>query len=387
MGLSVREILILDYFDGKPVHAKMPSYLYATYGSDADLCLDRLYADGWIRESTPRETVNMLPDKALSDFLKRYGLSGEGSHTELVRRIIHEVPEKNYNHAVPKVYVLEPKGRTEVGRHMAYVLNVRENYGLTEGEIGESRSALALKGNPCSARDILERAFQQKVSIYTMAGEWSKLRNLYYVMANFHLRAEAGDKALSCLFLVFFLDMSGMGNRNTVIPYENLFPTQKGMILLLDEVRHRENMTAEEVKAAFLSSVARMAPRLPFSYFSPQVMAAQLLERLRGVPFNGAKYIAERNVPDPSAGAYHYVPWGREEAGSLKEVPKFTVPKIMAPPSLRMPPALTRPVPFESTEARKRREEMEKRVVRTVERPTPEEKKEKGLLVKLRKWI
>ena len=75
---------------------------------------------------------------------------------------------------------------------MAYVLNVRENYGLTEGEIGESRSALALKGNPCSARDILERAFQQKVSIYTMAGEWSKLRNLYYVMANFHLRAEAG---------------------------------------------------------------------------------------------------------------------------------------------------------------------------------------------------
>lgn len=181
---------------------------------------------------------------------------------------------------------------------MAYVLNVRENYGLTEGEIGESRSALALKGNPCSARDILERAFQQKVSIYTMAGEWSKLRNLYYVMANFHLRAEAGDKALSCLFLVFFLDMSGMGNRNTVIPYENLFPTQKGMILLLDEVRHRENMTAEEVKAAFLSSVARMAPRLPFSYFSPQVMAAQLLERLRGVPFNGAKYIAERNVPD-----------------------------------------------------------------------------------------
>ena len=345
MGLSVREILILDYFDGKPVHAKMPSYLYATYGSDADLCLDRLYADGWIRESTPRETVNMLPDKALSDFLKRYGLSGEGSHTELVRRIIHEVPEKNYNHAVPKVYVLEPKGRTEVGRHMAYVLNVRENYGLTEGEIGESRSALALKGNPCSARDILERAFQQKVSIYTMAGEWSKLRNLYYVMANFHLRAEAGDKALSCLFLVFFLDMSGMGNRNTVIPYENLFPTQKGMILLLDEVRHRENMTAEEVKAAFLSSVARMAPRLPFSYFS------------------------------------------REEAGSLKEVPKFTVPKIMAPPSLRMPPAFTRPVPFESTEARKRREEMEKRVVRTVERPTPEEKKEKGLLVKLRKWI
>lgn len=387
MGLSVRDILILDYFDGKPAHAKMPSYLYSTYGSDADLCLDRLYADGWIRESKPQETINMLPDKALSDFLKRYGLSGEGTHTELVRRVIHEVPEKNYDHAVPKVYVLEQKGRAEVGRHMAYVLNVRESYGLTEGEIGESQSALVLKGNPYTARDILERAFQQKSSLYTMAGEWSKLRNLYYVTANFYLRAEARHKALPCLFLVFFLDMSGMGNKNTVTPYENLFPTQKGMILLIDEVRHQEKMTTEEVKSSFLSSIARMAPRLPFSYFSPQVMAAQLLERLRGVPFNGTKYIAERNVPDPSSGSYHYVPWGRDEAERTEKVPKFTAPKIMAPPSLRMPPAFTRPVPFESTEARKRREEMEKRTVRTVARPKREEKEEKSLFVKLRKWI
>ena len=101
MGLSVREILILDYFDGKPVHAKMPSYLYATYGSDADLCLDRLYADGWIRESTPRETVNMLPDKALSDFLKRYGLffpalgvDLRDVHFEDAGRVVHRASDQ-----------------------------------------------------------------------------------------------------------------------------------------------------------------------------------------------------------------------------------------------------------------------------------------------------
>ena len=111
------------------------------------------------------------------------------------------------------------------------------------------------------------------------------------------------------------------------------------MILLLDEVRHRENMTAEEVKAAFRFFCRAHGAETAVLLFSPQVMAAQLLERLRGVPFNGAKYIAERNVPDPSAGAYHYVPWGREEAGSLKEVPKFTVPK-----SWRRPACVCRPL-------------------------------------------
>lgn len=67
MGLSVRDILILDYFDGKPVHHRMPPYKLNIYGSDANDRIDELMADGWIRASRPQETVNMLPDKMLSD--------------------------------------------------------------------------------------------------------------------------------------------------------------------------------------------------------------------------------------------------------------------------------------------------------------------------------
>lgn len=93
-----------------------------------------------------------------------------------------------------------------------------------------------------------------------------------------------------------------MGNKNNLVPYENLFPTQKGMILLMDEIRKGLHMTMDDVKGSFLSSIARMAPSLPFSYFSPQVMASMLLERLRGIDFNGTKYICDRNVPDPSSG-------------------------------------------------------------------------------------
>ena len=103
MALPIKDILLLDYFDGKPLHTQMPSYLQSTYGKDAQVRIDRLYADGWIRESKPQETLNMLPDKALSDFLKKHGLSGEGSHAELVRRIISEIAEKEYAHGVPKI--------------------------------------------------------------------------------------------------------------------------------------------------------------------------------------------------------------------------------------------------------------------------------------------
>ncbi len=32
MALPIKDILLLDYFDGKPLHTQMPSYLQSTYG-------------------------------------------------------------------------------------------------------------------------------------------------------------------------------------------------------------------------------------------------------------------------------------------------------------------------------------------------------------------
>ena len=84
MGLSIKDILLLDYFDGKPAHHKVPPYKESIYGRDANDRIGELFDDGWIRMSRPQETLTMLPDKALSDFLKRYDLSGEGTHAELM---------------------------------------------------------------------------------------------------------------------------------------------------------------------------------------------------------------------------------------------------------------------------------------------------------------
>lgn len=383
MALSIRDILILDYFDGKPVHHKIPPYKLKIYGQDANDRIGILYENGWIRYSRPQETVSMLPDKALSDFLKRYGLSGEGSHAELTGRVISQIPESDYAHGVPKIYVLTKEGKAEIGHHMAYVLNVRENYGLTEGEIGESQNTLAQRGEPYTARDILYRTFQQKISLYIMAGEWSKLRNMYYTVANFYLRIKDNEEALPYLYLVFFMDMSGMGNKNNLVPYENLFPTQKGMILLMDEIRKDLHYSMDEVKTSFLSSIARMAPRLPFSYFSPQVMASMLLERLRGIDFNGARYIVQRNTPDPSAKSYHYVPYGRSEARPRSYHPPVVKPNFMAPPVLRMP-TFTAPPPFKPGQSAPppSREPVPEKKEEPVLRRKPEKKK--GIFSKLK---
>lgn len=339
MSLSIRDVLLLDFFNGKPVHNRVPNFQFDVYGSDANSRIQDLCEEGWIRHSRPQETLNMLPDKALSDFLLKYKQDSQGSHVELVRRIIEKIPENEYAHAVPKLFVVTGDGQKEISRNMAYVMNVRGNYGLTEGEIGESQHALSLKGVPFSANDILCRVFQKKASIFSMAGEWTKLRNLYFTMANFLLKIQREKEALSYLFLVFFMDMSGMENHNRVCRYENLFPTQKGIIILMKRLCEDGEMSGRAVKSFFLSSIARTAPRLPFSYFSPQIMGDILIDRLHGQDFNRIYYIKDKNTPDSTATAYHYVSadGDREKEHQQEHRPpaKSSVPPV--PPVLRLP--------------------------------------------------
>lgn len=52
-----------------------------------------------------------------------------------------------------------------------------------------------------------------------------------------------------------------------LVQYDKLFPTQKGIIILMNQLRTELGLNDRAVKSAFLTTIARMAPRLPFSYF------------------------------------------------------------------------------------------------------------------------
>ena len=217
-----------------------------------------------------------------------------------------------------------------------------------------------------------------------MAGEWTKLRNLYFTWANFSLRSRKNEDALTYLCLVFFLDMSGMENRNALVQYEKLFPTQKGIIILMNQIREELSLSDSAMKSFFLTSIARSAPRIPFAYFSPMTMAGLLIERLSGTEFNHKKYEALRNIPDPTAGAYRYTalpdekPEAEEKATSSAASTFLIQRKArpVVPPVLKMP-TFTAPPPFIPPDARKKEEPKEEK------KPLSQQPKKTGWLGKL----
>lgn len=360
MNLSIQDVLILDFFNGKPVHALIPEYQRDLYGADANARIHDLCEGGWMRESQPHETVNLLSEDVLVRLLTEKGLSPSGAKADLVRRVIRDIPEAEYARIVPKVYVATAEGQREISRNMAYVLNGRFNYGLSRIDIHRARKLIEARGIPPTAGTVLARAFEEKIADLASSGSWAKLRNLYFRQSNFYLRAEDDQKALTSLFLVFFLDMSGAENGHSVVPYEKLFPTQKGIIVLMEQLRQKLGMTDSEVRSAFLTACAREALPIPYSYFSPRVMSDILIERLAGEDFDRNKYLPRRNPPAMirrgrfSGDAPLPSPGAASPKMPAIPVPEYTPPEAFVPSEAKKKGAPAAP-PFPSPSAGERR--------------------------------
>ena len=133
-----------------------------------------------------------------------------------------------------------------------------------------------------------------------------------------------------------------MRDKNRLENYEKLFRTPKAIILLIDELRLKLKISLSDMKPKFLSTIARMAPRLPFSYFSVNTSAFILTECLRGMDFSPRKYITERNVPDPSDKGYKFDKSGKTASGlsvhdfsfKVKKKEKLHIP-VFVPPEIK----------------------------------------------------
>ena len=154
--------------------------------------------------------------------------------------------------------------------------------------------------------------------------------------------------------------MSGAENGHSVVPYEKLFPTQKGIIVLMEQLRQKLGMTDSEVRSAFLTACAREALPIPYSYFSPRVMSDILIERLAGEDFDRNKYLPRRNPPA-------MIRRGRFSGDALLPSPGAASPKMPAIPV----PEYTPPEAFVPSEAKKKAP-----MPRRPSRPRPPEREE-----------
>lgn len=95
-GLTIGEIILLDWSDSKKEKALHPEYFSYTYGINWHESLKKLKEMKYLRYATPVEKLPSLKVTELKDILSKAGLKKTGKKADLIERIKTEIDPNEY---------------------------------------------------------------------------------------------------------------------------------------------------------------------------------------------------------------------------------------------------------------------------------------------------
>ena len=310
--LPVVDLLLLNEYDGREVDYEPAAYKLEEYGRDYRRRVERLISAGYLKIATPEETLVKLTIPALKNILRTNGQKLSGGKKDLVTRIVENVPSANYARQIPKFYAATERGRRELEQRSAYIENQRLPDRFLNSEIAAVEARLLAAGE-YSADRVFEELFARYMMKRGAAQDFGLLRNSYYGQAQFLKRRGRLVEAVTALLTVIYLDLTGMGNDNTVEDYDSLgwvFETRAWREL--DKIRTALNLTDEELKVKFVTAANTCVARPPFSYFSVDTMTEILLARLYGQMDLAERYRSRSRKPSTRSPHYRYYDFSRE---------------------------------------------------------------------------
>lgn len=282
--LSVRDLFILERFDGREVNYKIPEYELEEFGYNYAESLTCLIKGGYLTYAEPKIALNVLTVPQLKEILRSNGKKLSGKKDDLITRII----ETCAGYEVPKVYAATEKGINELETRDYFFENKREGYGFLDYEV----ECTELEVNPeCVLRVLFNRALEK----HTTANNYFSLACVYENYGRYYKHRNQQPDELQALLTAAYLQLTGMGDGNDINDYKDLgYVFSSPLWSEIDRLKTALNLSDEELTSRIESAAATV--KVPFSYFEPKVVAKIILDRLRGEENLLAKYESRRQI-------------------------------------------------------------------------------------------
>lgn len=105
-GLSIGQVILLNWLNGKNEEEHVPGYFSFQYGINAVQERKKMISTGLVQIASPEKALNALKIVDLKNILRDNGKTLSGRKTDLVQRIAAQITTDKYVSLVPKV--LEP---------------------------------------------------------------------------------------------------------------------------------------------------------------------------------------------------------------------------------------------------------------------------------------
>lgn len=287
-GLYVAEILLLEYCSyGTYPHPKdgYPGFWWFEYGiRNVDARLKSLEERGFIRISSPSESISSLTTTQLKEILKSCGLPINGKKNDLVQRIRNNLSNDDLSDYISECkYILTDLGKSELSEN-EYIpyLHKKKALGITVWQIN-SRISKEVNWQK-HFRDMLWREFSTQCQQHIKEQNYGFYRNTRFEMAMFLKEEQKYYDAIALLSEVAFWDLTGCGNNfnyNSFLEVEFglnkqlgngfLFPYEKsimtiapGIIREMGICQKKLNLSDDDLKVFLAESVKKLTSPVQF---------------------------------------------------------------------------------------------------------------------------
>ncbi len=305
MELSVKDVYLLDFYNGRIKDYTISESQYSVYGADYKKRVQWLLENGYFTFENDEEALMHLTNKELQDILKANLQKSSGVKKVLVQRIMENVSREEYISKVEHRYKITDKGKNEIEDKAIYLESKDKGYGFLETEIAHVENELKKQGN-FDKDEVLLFLFNKKIDEQKSKKNYEQLRYSFLSLSYYFVRRGKLEDALKTSLLSIYIDFSGMDDGNKVSTYENSHEYIEINKFLNEAFFARDlssNIISLNVDVSNLSELLREALcfyglRLPFQYYDDDVFCNMIIDALNGEKDILVKYEKYRNVPE-----------------------------------------------------------------------------------------
>lgn len=326
MNLTVGELFLLKWADGKLTTADLPGYFFYDFVDINKESLDALVNRGYLSFADRTKNIKYLTIPELKTILSKKGLKKSGKKQEIVDFILHNFEEDELKVAMPSNrYRQTEKGKAELESNQIYFINKYRHYGFSNDELTQTKAKLKAQNKAFNDNDVLWVLFNEKQLRLALNSDWGMYSMCQLYMTDLLVSERRYRTALPHMCIVLFVELSGVYNGNLVTKIDKVdLDLIFERIDLLAEILSNCGMSVEQFSEYFLNDAKRYFPKLPFNYFTLENKCSIICDVLKGKSLSNV--IKRYSHEEPSEDNKDYIYFKDEDDSKSEAVSRRSVP-------------------------------------------------------------
>lgn len=198
------EVIFLAMTNGNNILKKFPAYYENLYHSNPKLLLENALENNFlIKKNEFEKSINKLKVIELKEILNESNLANSGKKTELIQRIINEVPKSKLTKLFPdEYYCLTENGELFINENdFAVIYHKHKN--ISHYLSLDEYYKLCLNRAPMNSLEIIINYLNKKADDEFSQENWENYKNIFSLLLNISKKIEY--KATLCFLEINFL--------------------------------------------------------------------------------------------------------------------------------------------------------------------------------------